>query len=239
MNFKQFGRTANLFDENNLEGGIYLAANGNKYGSIADGVRSSVKIDVLPNTTYTLSAYSEANIALRILEWADGVFATQTPKYNISGNVSLTITTTNTTDKLAFNLEGANGQYADNIMLNEGSTALPYQPYKDWTEIPYYQHKTATDTLTLPAVIYPNDTSITVGIKGQSSQSGTGTTSYPSKSVTVQSLESGTNYAKFNLADFPDVAVNDKITVNVGGTNYSLAVKKIDSSYVYVENKEV
>jgi hypothetical protein len=41
------------------------------------------------------------------------------------------------------------------------------------------------------------------------------------------------------LADFPDVAVNDKITVNVGCTNYSLAVKKIDSSYVYVENKEV
>jgi hypothetical protein len=108
-----------------------------------------------------------------------------------------------------------------------------------WHDVPYYQHKTATDTLTLPAVIYPNDTSITVGIKGQSNQSGTGTTSYPSKSVTVQSLESGTNYAKFNLADFPDVAVNDKITVNVGGTNYSLAVKKIDSSYVYVENKEV
>lgn len=76
-------------------------------------------------------------------------------------------------------------------------------------------------------------------ISGNTVQTGTGTTSYPSKSVTIQSLESGTNYAKFNLADFPDVAVNDKVTINVGGTNYSLAVKKIDSSYVYVENREV
>jgi hypothetical protein len=56
----------------------------------------------------------------------------------------------------------------DNTMLNSGSEALPYEPYSSevWHDIPYYQHKTATDTLTLPAVIYPNDTSITVGIKG-------------------------------------------------------------------------
>lgn len=66
-----------------------------------------------------------------------------------------------------------------------------------------------------------------------------GTTTYPIISVTVQALESGTNYAMFNLADFPDVVVGDKITVNVGGTNYTLAVKKVDSTYVYVENREV
>lgn len=65
------------------------------------------------------------------------------------------------------------------------------------------------------------------------------TTTYPTISVTVQALESGTNYAMFNLADFPDVVVGDKITVNVGGTNYTLAVKKVDSTYVYVENREV
>jgi hypothetical protein len=48
-----------------------------------------------------------------------------------------------------------------------------------WTDIPYYIHKTATDTLTLPAVIYPNDTSITVDIKGQSSQASTPTPQNP------------------------------------------------------------
>lgn len=97
---------------------------------------------------------------------------------------------------------------------------------------------TATEAVENP--LYSDGTAITsYTISGNTMQSGTGTTSYPSKSVTVQSLESGTNYAKFNLADFPDVAVNDKVTINVGGTNYSLAVKKIDSSYVYVENREV
>jgi len=46
--------------------------------------------------------------------------------------------------------------------------------------------KTATDTITtLPAVIYPNDTSITVGVKGQSSQSGTPS---PSNPVEVQGV---------------------------------------------------
>jgi hypothetical protein len=67
------------------------------------------------------------------------------------------------------------------IMVNEGSTPQPYEPYSSevWHDIPYYQHKTATDTLTLPAVIYPNDTSITVGIKGQSSQASTPTPSHP------------------------------------------------------------
>lgn len=98
----------------------------------------------------------------------------------------------------------------------------------------------ASEIIVPPTTIYCDGSNITTySIKGNTVQSGTGTTNYSSKSVAVQSLESGTNYAKFNLADFPDVAVNDKVTINVSGTNYSLTVKKIDSSYVYIENKEV
>ena len=99
---------------------------------------------------------------------------------------------------------------------------------------------TATDTITtLPAVLYTNGTTATVDLKGNTVQNGAGTTTIPSKSVVVQSLETGTNYAKFNIVDFPDIAVGDKVTINVGGTNYSLAVKKVDSSYAYIENREV
>ncbi len=99
---------------------------------------------------------------------------------------------------------------------------------------------TATDTLTtLPVDVYADGNNATVGLKGNTVQSGTGTTTIPSKSVVVQSLETGTNYAKFNIVDFPDIAVGDKVTINVGGTNYSLAVKKVDSSYAYIENREV
>lgn len=121
----------NLFDSTTLEGGIYLAANGNKYGVITDGVRAGTKIEVFPNTAYTLSVYSSENVSLRILEWSNGTFKNQTPKYNVSGSVSLTVTTTAETTEIAFNIEGANGQYATSIMLNEGSTALPYEPYRE------------------------------------------------------------------------------------------------------------
>lgn len=43
-----------------------------------------------------------------------------------------------------------------------------------WTDIPHYIHNTSTDTITtLPAVIYANDTTATVGLKGQMIQSST------------------------------------------------------------------
>lgn len=122
-------RTGNLFDAATLENGIYLAASGNKYGDATKGVRSGTKIKVLLNTTYTLSVQSSENISLRVLEWGNGTFIKQTPKYNMSGSVSLTVTTTAETTEIAFNVEGESGQYAASIMLNLGSTALPYEPY--------------------------------------------------------------------------------------------------------------
>ena len=106
-----------------------------------------------------------------------------------------------------------------------------------------WEHSLRKLTTTTEAVenpLYSDGTAITsYTIKGNTVQDGTGTTSYPSKSVTVQSLESGTNYAKFNLADFPDVAVGDSISIVVNSTTYSQKVKKIDANYVYIENREV
>lgn len=49
-----------------------------------------------------------------------------------------------------------------------------------WTDIPHYIHKTSTDIITtLPANIYPNDTTATVGLKGNMSQSGAPTPDNP------------------------------------------------------------
>jgi hypothetical protein len=64
-----------------------------------------------------------------------------------------------------------------------------------WHAVPYYQHKTATDTLSLPATLYPDDTSITVGIKGQSSQSGTPSPSNPVSVDGVGELETSGEHA--------------------------------------------
>jgi hypothetical protein len=49
-----------------------------------------------------------------------------------------------------------------------------------WHDTPHYIHNTSTDTITtLPAVIYPNATTATVGLKGQAVQSGTPTPDSP------------------------------------------------------------
>ena len=121
-------RTGNLFD-GQTEAGIYLAANGRKYGNYTNGMRSANKIPVSSETAYTLSCHSDNQISLRILEWNGGTFVTQTPKYNITGDVYITVTTNASTTQIAFNIEGENGQYAKNIMLSTGSTPLPYEPY--------------------------------------------------------------------------------------------------------------
>lgn len=49
-----------------------------------------------------------------------------------------------------------------------------------WTDTPHYIHNTSTDTLTtLPAVLYPNDTTATVGLKGNEQHTGTPTPQNP------------------------------------------------------------
>lgn len=95
-------------------------------------------------------------------------------------------------------------------MLNYGTTALPYEPYGNtWHDIPYYQHKTATDTLSLPAVIYPNASSITVGVK-----SGTPT---PQNPVDVN----GTGERTANLFDKNAVVTGNILSDGTIGTNQS------------------
>ena len=64
-------------------------------------------------------------------------------------------------------------------------------------------------------------------------------TSPKSYTCEVDSLQASTNYAKIAVAELPTAKVGDKITVTVGGTDYSLPVKNVDNSYVYIENMEV
>ena len=67
-------------------------------------------------------------------------------------------------------------------MLNSGSQPIPYEPYSSevWHDTPHYVHNTSTDTITtLPTVVYPNATTATVGLKGNTVQNGTPTPDNP------------------------------------------------------------
>jgi hypothetical protein len=88
-----------------------------------------------------------------------------------------------------------------------------------WHDIHYYIHKTATDTLTLPAVIYPNDTSITVGLKGNEAHTGTPS---PQNPVVI----SGTG----DLETTGEHAGQYKIPISCGGTTNNVYLGEVQST---------
>ena len=166
MNFKRFGRTANLFDGTLLKG-FYGSAYFNLNAPDSSTYRS-IKI-FLSSGTYTISFEHNVNIVRQIL---DGVYTEDM----VEGVNSYTFTaTTDAYYGISFRLSQSSSTPWDNsnIMFNTGSTALPYQPYKDWTDIPYYIMGTDTDTITPPATIYPDITLLDVDIDGNEQHTGT------------------------------------------------------------------
>ena len=94
---------------------------------------------------------------------------------------------------------------------------------------------TTTGTLSFKGYSIPVKVKSLLGNGQQTS----GTTNVPAASATVVGVEPSTDYAIFSSADFPGVAVGDKVNIVSSGSTHSLAVKKIDAQYVYVENEVV
>jgi hypothetical protein len=181
MNFKRYHESRNLFDKNTTPVTMYYQTTREVITQTAGVV--SVIMPVSSNTTYTFNNPSGNRNRICETETVPEVNDTVINYIASDGDVSITLTTSNNTHYILWWV-GYQQEYsniADALSVNLGSTPQPYEPYDSevWHDIPYYQHKTATDTLTLPATLYPNDTSITVGIKGQSSQSSTPTPQNP------------------------------------------------------------
>lgn len=230
-------KTANLFDAATAYGDMYSDGVITGQGNAINDIKNKVTADMI-GKTYTISITclqnaSKAFVAITIngtTYWRENELTA-----NQRSSFQFTPVTENDLWYITYNNTGVYS-YKD-IMLNEGSTPLPYEPY-GWVHS-LRKLTTATDTFTtLPVVLYPTGTTATVGLKGNMSQQ-SGTTTVPSKSVTVSSLESGTNYALFPKADFPNAVVGDTINIVVSGTSYSQKVMKIDASYVYIENRTV
>lgn len=102
-----------------------------------------------------------------------------------------------------------------------------------WYDVPYYQHKTATDTLTLPAVIYPNDTSITVGLKGNEEHTGTPTPDSPIMPEGCGERTENLAYGRINGVNISP----EGIIARLGG--YDVAIGHVESGVVYTVNSYV
>lgn len=118
-----------------------------------------------------------------------------------------------------------------NIMLNTGSSPLPYEPYSSevWHDTPHYIHKTSTDTITtLPADIYPNDTTATVGLKGQTVQSTTPTPQNP-----IQPSECGERTGNlWSIAPNANVGYNQNVDSDISETPGLLHVSASDNGMI-------
>ena len=92
------------------------------------------------------------------------------------------------------------------VMVNEGSTALPYEPYGNtWQTKSPLKYGTSTDTLTtLPDDLYADGTAATVGFVGNMSQTGTPTPQNP-----IQPSETGERTG--NLFDISTVTLGKYI----------------------------
>lgn len=147
-------RTAQLFDKSNATAyDCYVASN----GQWATGAgNKTVRISCDSNTQYTLSTASTYS-AFRIMETSsdnipsDGSPVSGTLIYYGSGN-TYTFTTSNTAKYIIFQANSASlSQWLSELMLNTGTTALPYEPY-GWAEkitcagqtVPVYLGQTQT-----------------------------------------------------------------------------------------------
>lgn len=126
------------------------------------------------------------------------------------------------------NHEEADPRY-NNTMLNTGSQPLPYEPYSSevWHDIPHYIHNTSTDTLTtLPAVLYPNDTTATVGLKGNTVQNGT-----PTPTAPIQPSECGERTGNLFCVSQTNTATGGGITLSfTEGSSEILMSRRTTSS---------
>lgn len=164
MNFKRFHESKNLFDESTLQNGYYGGGDDDYASYRPDDKYRAFAMNLVVGT-YTLRIYCDVSIKLlRVSNSIDGrvTVATDDQPYTftLAGDATIYVSFRNQTTTNNFpNLK---------VMLNTGSTPLPYEPYSSevWHDTSHYIHNTSTDTITIPADIYANDTTATVGLKG-------------------------------------------------------------------------
>ena len=199
MSISKYHVSNQLFDKDNAT--IYNAyLTSVRWITSADS--RSVKIPCQPNTQYTLSV-SET---LQIFIIAESANADIVPTASISpitvtySNIS-EYTFTTAADTACIIFQGSAGlvnTWLASLMFNEGSTALPYEPYgdsfKDWF---YREYGTETETFTsFPQTIIGDGQNISAyTIKGNMTQA-----SQPSPSNPVYPTECGDKTA--NLFDY-------------------------------------
>lgn len=138
--------------------------------------------EVKPNTTYTASGNNSVDnimVAYFSVYPEEGQASVDPERYVYPTNPARSIATFTIPDDSRIKYAVVRfGSTATDVMFNLGSIALPYEPH-GWV---HSLRKLSTDTdivTTLPVVLYPTDTTATIGLKGQTIQNGTPTPNSP------------------------------------------------------------
>ena len=222
-------KTANLFDKDNTT--IYSAYFDASGSWLLSADSKSVKMPCQPNTQYTLSVPNSLTV-FRVYESNNSSIepsSTSPPRateITRGTNISqYTFTTSSTAQIILF--QGSNGavtEWFNGLMLNSGSTALPYEPY-GWVHS-LRKLGTATDTITtLPADLYADGTNATVGSVGNMSQTGTPTPSSPIQPQECGDLETtGEHTGQYKI---PISSANTTTPVYLGEVESTRQIKQL------------
>lgn len=256
MALKKYTKTAQLFDYQTMADGVsnaYLKSDGTLQGDNAWNTTDYIPCD---GTNFVLADIGGNLISICFYD-ADKTFISGTP-YNTGGagiKVPVYATASNTAKYIRFSYR--TGTLPDDIsqlMLNEGTIALPYEPYGTiWKDIPYRRYETATDAVTnLPVQLYTDGQPVSsYTIKGNTSTSGTPS---PSNPITISgcgdktanllnaSTQNLTSGGLTTLIDFgEDVTFNELTLVSLfdnaqSGSIYGafFDLKKADETHQYI-----
>ena len=204
-------KTANLFDVNNIVDGGYFYPSITSNKMVASNNTAILLLPCKPNTTYTISRRNVITKRFVMCFLTSNEIYADMPIYGDVGNdTALTLTSTSTAESqyLCFYYGKTGGsdsstpeeiqaQLAE-VMINEGSTALPYEPY-GWL---HSLRKLTTATEAVENPLYSDGTAVTAyTIKGNTVQNGTPT---PASPVEVN----GVGVRTENLLDY-STFVND------------------------------
>lgn len=200
MNFKRFSEGKNILpasSEQTIEvngityrsdgqGGYYISGTAKAFSS----ARFNISDFVIPfavgrggngtfsmfnnGTTTTSAAISFMKNGVNIDEWNFSTNNRTSTSYSVMGGKDI--------DQICFRV---NTGVSINVTIkpmftNDRHLPSEFEPHMVCHDTPHYIHNTSTDTITtLPAVLYPNATTATVGLKGQAVQSTTPTPQNP------------------------------------------------------------
>lgn len=146
MNFKRYHESKNLFDESTAVFGKYIDSNGVEQTSTTGENNHSDYIPVKSGVQYTLAETkpSYSGIVSAIAWYTSAKVFIQRDSAtlpSLAGRTSNTWTAPSNASYAIINFYRYQNFENENDMLNEGSTALPYEPYSSevWHDISSYK----------------------------------------------------------------------------------------------------